>query len=317
MGGADAGTRARVLVTGAGGFIGAHLCPALAQAGFEVVRAPAHDDEAARAAAPLDGVEAVVHLAALVHRPRGAAGEADYRRANVDATARLAERAVAAGVRRFVFMSTVKVHGERSPLGGDGRARPFTEADAPAPADAYARSKWAAEQRLHAIAAGTPLAVTVLRPPLVYGPGVRANFLALLRAVDRGLPLPFGALRNRRSLLYVGNLVDAVRHCLQHAGAADRTFLVADGEDLSTPALVRALAKALGRPARLVPVPEAWLRAAGTLIGRRAALDRLCGSLHVCADAIGARLHWQAPFSVAEGLAATAAWYRGAGLRGP
>ncbi len=315
----------RVLVTGAGGFVGGALVARLAATGHAVVACartlPARPVPAARWIATgdlehgrdwgavLDGIEAVVHLAARVHRP-GDRDEAACVRANVDVATALARAAAGAGVRAFVFASTVKVHGERSPVRTDGSPRPFTEADPPAPQDPYARSKWQAEQALAAIAADTGLAVTVLRPPLVYGPGVRANFLALLRAVDRGWPLPFGAVDNRRSLVYLGNLVDALARCVEDARAAGRTFLVCDGEDVSTAQLARRLGEALGRPARLLPVPPGLLLLGARLAGRTDAAQRLLGSLCVDAGALRARLDWRPPVDLATGLAETVRAYR-------
>jgi nucleoside-diphosphate-sugar epimerase len=205
-------------------------------------------------------------------------------------------------VRRFVFVSSVKVNGEE-------RAAAYTEADTPMPEDAYALSKWEAEQGLRQIAAATGLEVVILRPPLVYGPGVGANFLALMHAVARGIPLPLGAINNRRSLIFVGNLADAILCCLEHPVAAGKTFLVSDGEDVSTPALVRRMAAALGGPARLVALPMPVLRAAAALAGKSALATRLLDSLTVDGTAIRHTLGWSPPFTLDEGLRETAAWY--------
>jgi nucleoside-diphosphate-sugar epimerase len=209
---------------------------------------------------------------------------------NVDATTRLAEAAVRAGVRRFVFISSVKVNGEATPPG-----RLFRASDAPAPQDEYGRSKWRAEQALARVAG---LEVAIVRPPLVYGAGVKANFLRLLQLVDTGLPLPFASIRNRRSFIYLGNLVALLRRCAEHAAAAGGTFLAADGEDLSTPELVRRIAAALGRKAWLVPFPPSLLP------------RRLSGSLAVDAAETGERLEWRPPYGADQGLARTVAWYR-------
>jgi len=203
-------------------------------------------------------------------------------------------------VKRFVFVSTVKVNGE-------GRDDPYRETDPPAPEDAYAISKWEAEQGLRRVAQETGMEVVILRPPLVYGPAVKANFLQLMRTVERGWPLPLGAIRNRRSLLYLGNLVDAIRVCVEHPAAAGQTFLLDDGEPISTTGLVRALARAMGRPARLLAVPVGVLELAGALLGKRAAVMRLVGSLYVDSSAIRTRLDWTPPYSMEEGLAATVA----------
>lgn len=256
--------------------------------------------------AALSGVDTVVHLAARVHVTDETAADpmAAFRQVNVLGTERLARSAAAAGVRRLVFLSSVKVNGEGT------RGRAYTEGDAPAPEDGYARSKWEAERGLARIADETGLEVVVLRPPLVYGPGVKANFLALMRAIDRGLPLPLGAIDNRRSLLFVGNLADAVVRCIGHPGAAGKTFLLRDGEDVSTPELIRRLARALERPARLFPFPPALLKLAAGLAGRREAADRLLGSLTVDDSRIRRELGWAPPHGLDQGLRITAAWYR-------
>lgn len=250
--------------------------------------------------AALVDCQSVVHLAARVHVMHDKASDplALYRATNTDATLNLARQAAQAGVKRFVFVSSIKVNGE-------GRDAPYRETDAPAPEDAYAISKWEAEQGLWQIARDTGLEVVVLRPPLVYGPGVKANFRRLLDTVARGWPLPLGAIENRRSLLYLGNFVDAIRVCLEHPAAAGQTFLLDDGEPVSTPELVRAIARAMGRPVRLLPVPVGVLAFGGALLGRRAAVARLTGSLHVDSSAIRARLGWAPPYSMEAGLAAT------------
>lgn len=255
----------RILVTGAGGFIGSHLCPALAAAGHELRTAPA-------------GCDAVVHLANIAHT---AARPAELHRVNVEGTLAQAQAALAAGARRFVYLSSLKA------------ARPD---------DAYGRSKALAEEALLKLPG---LEAVVLRPPLVYGARVKANFLALVRAVDRGWPLPLASIRNQRSLVYVGNLVDAILLCLG-AAAQGRTYAVSDGAPVSTPELCRALARALGRPARLFAFPPALLAIAP-------GLARLAQS-QVADDAlIRAELGWRPPFSFEAGLRATAAWYRAAG----
>ncbi len=250
----------------------------------------------------LDGAEAVVHLAARVHvmRDHAADPEAEFDRVNHQATARLAAQAAEAGVRRFVYMSSVKVHGDVS-------GHPLSAADAPAPIDPYGRSKWAAEKALAAHAAR--MEVVILRPPLVYGPAVKGNFLGLMRAIDRGRPLPFAAIENRRSLIYRGNLVDAVRASL---AAPPGTYLPSDRDDVSTAALIRRIAAALGRPAHLLPVPVWALRGLAAVAGRSDAMDRLCGSLTVDGTLPG----WRPPFTMTDGLAATAEWYRRAAVAG-
>ncbi len=253
----------------------------------------------------LRDVGAVVHLAARVHvmAQSGSGASAEYQRVNTVGTERLALAAAETGVRRFVFLSTVKVHGEAT------GARAFTESDPPLPQDAYARSKWEAEQALRRIGARTGMEVVILRPPLVYGPGVKANFFSLLQAIARGLPLPIGAIDNRRSLIFVGNLADAIVKCIEHPAAAGGTFLVRDGEDLSTPELARRLARALDVRPRLLSVPPSWLSFGGWLTGRRDAVDRLIGSLAVDDSKIRAALGWGPPYTLDEGLAATARWF--------
>ena len=256
--------------------------------------------------AALDGVDAVAHLAARVHvmRERAADSLAAFRRTNVEGTLRLARSAAAAGVKKFVFLSSVKVLGEATPDG------PFTDSSPADPRDPYGVSKREAETGLSEIAAGSGMEVAILRPPLVYGPGVKGNFLSLLRLIERGVPLPLAGLRNRRSLLYLGNLVDAIDLCLSHDAAAGRTFLIRDGEDLSSAELVRRLAAALGRRAPLFSLPEGVLRLAARCIGRRAAAQRLLGSLTVDDGRLRRDLGWSPPFAVEEALAETAAWFR-------
>ena len=256
-------------------------------------------------AACVDGVDAVVHLAARVHLLDDSAADAlaEYRRVNVEGTRMLALAAVRADVRRLVFLSSAKVNGERS-------VQPFAELDVPHPEDAYAVSKLEAEEALKQTLAAAQTQWTILRPPLVYGPGVGANFLKLLRAVDGGVPLPLGAIDNRRSLLYVGNLVDAIRVCLTHSAAAKQLFLLSDGEDVSTPDLVSRLAMTLQVRPRLLRVPLPLLRLAGRLTGKVAAVERLTGSLQVDISRVRAALGWVPPFSLNQGLAETARWYR-------
>lgn len=329
----------RVIVTGADGFVGRQLTAWLAGAGHNVSALTRHekigqqvssgtehpgsersaieykavgDLQAISDFSPLmDGADAIVHLAARVHVMQETAENAEeaYRAANVDTTERLADAAARSGVGRFVFMSTVKVNGERT---GD---RAFTEEDIPAPEDAYGRSKREAEKILQAMAAPDGMTVTILRPPLIYGPGVRANFLSLLKLCDTGLPLPFGNLtRNRRSLLFSGNLCDAIEGVLtcEHSGQnpAPGVYLVSDGEDLSTADLVRRIRASLSRKARNIPVPEAALRALATAVGRRAAAERICGSLQIDNGKFRAAFDWHPRYSVDQGLAATTAWYR-------
>ena len=304
----------KVFVSGANGFVGRALCshldthrhavvPAVRRASGlagEIVVGDICDFANWRAA--LTGCNAVIHMAARVHLMHGPAGEplSQYGAINTEATLNLALQAVQAGVKRFVFISTIKVNGE-------GRATPYRETDIPAPQDAYAISKWEAEQGLQQIARETGLEVVILRPPLVYGPGVKANFLRLMQLIQQGWPLPLGAIKNRRSLLYLGNFVDAIRLCIEHPAAAGQTFLVDDGQTVSTPDLIREIAKAMNRPARLVPVPVSLLQLAGWMTGRSTAISRLTGSLYVDSQAIRSQLDWTPPYSMQAGLAQTVA----------
>jgi nucleoside-diphosphate-sugar epimerase len=310
----------KVLVTGANGFVGTQLCALLKQTGhyargtvrtvpsavnYEPVVVGSLEQMPDWSAA-LAGIETVVHLAARVHILNDTAPDplAAFRAANAEATQKLVQQAREAGVRRFVYVSSAKVHGE---ITWD---RPFNETDAPQPSDAYAVSKWEGEQAL-VEAAHDSLDYVILRPPLVYGPHVRGNFLRLLSAVKRRIPLPLGAVRNRRSLLYVGNLAAAILRCLEHPAALRRVFLITDGEDFSTPELIRVLAQAMGLPPRLLPVPPVLLRVAAHMLGRRGAAERLTRSLQLDSASIRGALGWSPPFAAREALASTARWYNG------
>ena len=310
-----------VLVTGASGFIGRHLVDALLHEGHRVscvvrrgseIPAALHSGSVERIeiddiagdidwAPRLQGVDSLIHLAARVHVMQESAADplASFRRVNVLGTQRLAEAAVAARVRRFVYVSSIKVNGEST------EHTPFRADDAPAPADPYAVSKWEAERLLWGLAAKSATEVVVVRPPLVYGPGVKGNFARMVHWVERGLPLPLGAICNRRSLLAVENLVDFLGVCLVHPRAAGEVFLVADGHDWSTPQLVSAIAAALQRQARLIPVPVGLLTGAAGLLGRRAAMARLCGSLQVDIAKNRSLLQWEPPVDPAQAVAQT------------
>ena len=252
----------------------------------------------------LKGVAVVFHSAARVHVMEDT--EADpltaFRAVNVDGTLNLAHQAARAGVKRFVFISSIKVNGESTPPG-----RAFTEADAPNPQDAYGQSKHEAEQGLRQISADTDMEVVIIRPTLVYGLGVKANFAALMRAVQRGWPLPLGVVHNQRSLVAMDNLVDFIVTCITHPKAANQTFLVSDGQDLSTTELVRGMAQAAGVPVRLVPVPVWVLQTGALLLGKGDVVQRLCSNLQVDISKARSLLGWVPPASVEEGLRRTMA----------
>jgi len=305
-----------ILVTGANGFVGRALMTRLAASGVPArgasrlprpgCSAVGEIDSATAWGGLLPGVSAIVHLAARVHVMTD--GDRDplraYRRVNVEGTLNLARQAAAAGVRRFVFVSSIKVNGE-----GTAPGRPYTAAARPAPEDPYGVSKLEAEDGLRALAAETGLEVATIRPVLVYGPGVRANFLTLMRALYRGWPLPLGAIHNRRSLVAIDNLVDLIDTCTRHPHAAGGTFLVSDGEDLSTTDLLRRMAAALEVKARLVPVPPGLLAAGARFAGRGAMAKRILGSLQVDITQTNANLGWTPPVTVDAALAATARYF--------
>lgn len=307
----------KILVTGANGLVGRALCSALDRAEHQVVRAvrtsttpweiPVGDLNEGidwREALGPD-TDVVVHLAAQVPLTESVAAISSdhYNKVNTLATTNLARQCAKHRVKRFIFVSTVKVLGE-------GKSEPYRDTDLAIPADAYAISKWEAEQTLLQIGAQTGMEVVVLRPPLVYGPGVKGNFLRLMQALDKRRPLPLGGIQNQRSLIYLGNLVDVIRLCLTHPQAAGETFLVSDGDDVSTPELVRRIAAALGRRPFLLPVPESWMQSAGRVLGKQAAVDRLLGSLCVDISLLREELGWIPPYTMQEGLEATAQWYR-------
>jgi nucleoside-diphosphate-sugar epimerase len=264
------------------------------------------DSEGTRWAEALDGIETVIHAASRVHMMRDVSSDplAEFRRVNTTGTLRLAREAATVGVRRFVFLSSVKVHGESS-----AHNCPLVETAPPAPNDAYAISKREAEDGLRAIAASSGMEVVIIRPPLVYGPGVKANFASLMRAIARGIPLPLGALHNRRSLVSLTNLVSFIITCMSHPNAANETFLVSDGEDLSTADLARRITVAMNKPERLIAVPPLLVLSVASILGRRASAERLCGNLQVDIAKAQSVLGWSPPISVDEGLRRTVASY--------
>lgn len=303
-----------LLLTGATGFLGSRLATALhSKPHLNLTAAVRRRTEIPAAhivevqgldantdwSAALAGQQVVIHTAARAHIMKDEVPDplAEYRRVNVDGTLNLACQAAAAGVKRFIFISSIKVNGEQTPLG-----QPFTADEAPAPEDAYGISKWEAEQGLQQLASETGMEVVIIRPPLVYGPGVKGNFASMTKLVAKGLPLPLGAIHNQRSLVAVDNLVDLIITCIDHPAAANQVFLAGDGQDLSTTELLRGVARAVGKPARLIPVPSSLLMLGATLLGKKAVAQRLLGSLQV--DIAKARevLGWEPPVSVKEGL---------------
>lgn len=309
--------RGRILLTGATGFIGNAVQHRLTAEGFYVIASSRSALVIGNAAvthigtlssdfdwsSALENVDAVIHTAARVHisDDKECRSVGEFRKINVAGTLALARQAVGAGVRRFVFISSVKVNGEETPIG-----EPFTTTDSASPSGAYAISKMEAEEGLRLIAQETGMEVTIIRPGLVYGPGVKANFRSMMNWLSKGVPLPLGAIDNKRSLVALDNLVDLVVTCIDHPAAANQTFLVSDGEDLSTTELLQRMGKALGKPARLLPVPASLLRAGAAILGRRAVAQRLCGSLQVDISKTCELLGWIPPVSVDDALRKTA-----------
>jgi UDP-glucose 4-epimerase len=306
-----------ILVTGATGFIGkAVVHRLLTENGLRTVAVAVRRDveqwiarvvphvtgdlePTADWSVALEGILAVVHCAARVHIMVDKSGNPleEFRRVNVQGTLNLARQSAKAGVKRFVFVSSIKVNGEMTQLGV-----PFTADDEPAPLDAYGVSKMEAEQGLREIARQTDMEVVIIRPPLVYGPGVKANFAAMMRWLKFGVPLPLGSIHNQRSLVALDNLVDLISTCLSHPAAANQTFLVSDAEDVSTTELLRRMSSSLGWPARLVPVPVAWLKIVAAMAGKQDVARRLCGSLQVDVEKTCRLLDWTPPLSLDEGL---------------
>lgn len=324
---------ANILVTGSSGFVGRALSSYLLAQGY-ALRAAVRSansipsDEGLDVvvvgevgaqtdwSATLAGVDCVIHCAALTHITPEAGTNmlTEYREVNVAGTQRLAEQAAAFGVRRLVFLSSIKVNREQTvfsaPICVNGLPWSYDPRDDEVNSeDAYGLSKWEAEQALWAVSAQTSLEVVVVRPPLVYGPGVKGNLLRLLRWVARGVPLPLGAVCNQRSLVGLSNLLDLLVRCVEHPAAAGQAFLVSDGHDLSTPELIRLMAEGMGRRAHLLPVPVSLLQAGGSLLGKRSEIDRLVSSLQVDNGYTLAQLEWTPPVSVEDGIRKMAWWY--------
>jgi nucleoside-diphosphate-sugar epimerase len=307
-----------VLITGATGFIGRALCGLMMARGYHVrgtVRLGKYREDLPTGIetypvvsisastdwqGSLKGKDLVVHLAAPAHIREAAIAHqrTSFHDVIVGGTEHLAGIAAAAGVKRFIYISSVKVNGE-------GKLLPYTERDTPAPLDTYGITKWEAEQALQDISAKTDLEIVIIRPPLVYGPGVKANFLQLMKWAASGIPLPLGSIHNRRSMIYLGNLLDAIMTCAIHPEASGEVFLVSDDYDISVPELIRALTDAMGKKSKLLPFPVGFLKTAGKLTGKANDMDKLTGSLVVDISKIKNLLHWKPPFTFEEGIRET------------
>lgn len=308
-----------ILLTGASGFVGQALLPRLAGVEESRVTATSRSDcqvpdgvsfvrqdlaDSEELADMLAGKQVVIHTAARAHIMQDDAADrlAEYRKVNVQATLNLARQAAAAGVNRFIFISSVKVNGETT----TGRS-PFVETDLPTPEDPYGISKLEAELALRELSQETGMEIVIIRPPLVYGAGVKANFRSLMALSAKRLPLPFRMVRNARSMIYVGNLIDFVICCIEHPAAANQTFLVSDGDDLSLSGLISRIRTVMGRPAWLLPIPVLLFRLAGVATGKRSVVDRLVGDLQVDSTKARKLLGWTPPFSVQQGIETTVA----------
>lgn len=305
--------RTNVFLTGSTGFVGGILLEHLICLGYEVVAA-VRSSKSSLGSTQRVFIEdlqtedklgdllrthsVVIHAAALTSTAKARQHELDeYRRVNVEGTLNLARQAANAGVKRFIYVSTVKVNGEATNQG-----ECFKESDVPAPEDCYGISKLEAETVLLGLASLSGMEVVIIRPPLVYGPGVKGNFASMIKLIERGVPLPLGAVNNKRSLVGIDNLVDLIIRCIDHPAAANQVFLAGDGEDLSTTELLRAVGKAMGKPARLIPVPAGLLQFGATLLGKKAMAQRLLGSLQVDISKTCELLDWKPPYTVEEGL---------------
>jgi nucleoside-diphosphate-sugar epimerase len=300
------------MLTGANGFVGSALISRLAsRSDVRVISAVRNGELGADRIAvgdihgrtdfteALAQVDVVIHAAARAHIMRDEVSDplAEYRKVNVEGTLNLAHQAIDAGVRRFIFLSSIKVNGEATVNG-----KKFSAHDLPAPEDAYGVSKLEAEQGLLKLSAESGMEVVIIRPPLVYGPGVKGNFASMIKLVDKGMPLPLGAIHNKRSLVGINNLVDLINRCMDHPAAANQIFLAGDDRDLSTTELLRGVGEAMGKPARLISVPSSLLRLGAGLLGRKAIAQRLLGSLQVDISETCNQLDWQPPCTVEDGL---------------
>jgi UDP-glucose 4-epimerase len=302
-----------ILLTGASGFVGTAVVSELARQGIScraVTREPREGYFSIGNITPetdwtaaLDGIDSIIHLASRAHIMNDTAADpvAQFRSLNVDSTLKLASQAIKAGVKRFVFISSIKVNGEATQPG-----RPFTAEDPPNPQNPYAQSKLDAEQGLFALARGSNLEVTVIRPPLVYGPGVKANFATMMDWVNRGIPLPLGSVHNKRSFVFVGNLADLIVLAAIHPNAGGQVFLVSDGEDISTTELFKKIAQALGRPSLIMPLPASLVTMVAAAVGQSAVASRLIDSLQVDVSKTRALLGWEPRKNITEGLRQTA-----------
>ncbi len=310
----------RVVVTGASGFVGQSIVKALKLADYHVVAVSRNlnvsnadisvyvpdyssQNEWQRL---LSSNDVVIHLAARVHIMQDQAENPleAFLAVNLHNTVSLAKAAAKVGIKRFVFVSSIKVNGEHT------HSQEFSEQDAANPQDAYAVSKWEAEKALREIEKETGMQVVILRPPLIYGPNVKANFASLIKLVDKGVPLPLASINNKRSLIYLGNFVDAIITCVQHPKAAGNTYLVSDGEDISMPQLIRKIAYALNRPSRLFSFPVPIMYLIAKLAGKSSSLQRVTQSLAIDSSKIRQELNWHPPFTIEQGLKETADWHR-------